>query len=774
MPPPAGDLVGRPHPISQFVLKVHGRCDLACDHCYVFEHADQSWRRKDKMIMPGTVRAAAARIAEHATAWRLPRVHVILHGGEPLLLGEERLRAVLAELRATIEPATQLRVIMQTNGVRLTAGVCDLLVEYGVRVGVSLDGDAAANDLHRRFANGASSHAQVRRALALLRRPAYRSLYGGILCTVDLRNDPIAVYEALAAELPPRIDFLLPHATWETPPPRPGADPAPYATWLAAIHERWRADGRPMDVRLFDALLSTAAGGPSGSEQLGADAADVVVIETDGSWEQADSLKTAYAGAPDTGMSVFTHSVDQVSAHPAVHGRQLGVAGLSATCRACPVVQRCGGGLYAHRYREGTGFDNPSAYCGDLKELIRRVDSVEEVHMAESARTDAEYAEFLDEIAAGRGGAAAIQWLAGTQRAIARALLVAVADTAPRGPARDAWDLLTEIDRDAPAAVDQILAHPYLRVWAVAALKNADPREEVGHLASIAAVAGLRSGVEAELQVRVRGGEIHLPTLGTVRLADVHSGPARVSLGYDGFTVLAGDEKLTVDLTAPPTTRWRPARRITAGELDVLLEDGDPHRDCHRWEVAPALDAAEERAWRRDAALAWQVIGEQSPAQVPGLAVGLRAIVPLRADPAGRMRASTARDAFGAVAAARADHAALAVMLVHEFQHSKLGAVLDLFDLFDAESPVLMRVGWRPDERPIEGALQGTYAHLAVAEIWHHRAAGEGGEAARQTFEQYREWTLAAIDGLRGSGALTPLGEQFVDRMAVATEGWAS
>ena len=31
-------------PLSQFVLKVHSRCDLACDHCYVYEAADQSWR----------------------------------------------------------------------------------------------------------------------------------------------------------------------------------------------------------------------------------------------------------------------------------------------------------------------------------------------------------------------------------------------------------------------------------------------------------------------------------------------------------------------------------------------------------------------------------------------------------------------------------------------------------------------------------------------------------------------------------------------------------
>ncbi len=39
--------------ISQYVLKVCSRCDLACDHCYVYEHADQSWQAKPKIIAGG-------------------------------------------------------------------------------------------------------------------------------------------------------------------------------------------------------------------------------------------------------------------------------------------------------------------------------------------------------------------------------------------------------------------------------------------------------------------------------------------------------------------------------------------------------------------------------------------------------------------------------------------------------------------------------------------------------------------------------------------------
>jgi uncharacterized protein len=209
--------------LSQFVLKVHSRCDLACDHCYVYEHADQSWRGRPHAMALDTVRVAATRIAEHAAAHKLPEVHVVLHGGEPLLLGVERLRATLAELRAAITPVTGLDLRLQTNGVRLTEPACELFVEFDVKVGVSLDGDRAANDRHRRFASGASSHTQVLDALALLRRPGYRRIYAGILCTIDLRNDPVAVYEALLEQEPPAVELLFPHATWDQPPPRPAA-----------------------------------------------------------------------------------------------------------------------------------------------------------------------------------------------------------------------------------------------------------------------------------------------------------------------------------------------------------------------------------------------------------------------------------------------------------------------------------------------------------------------------------------------------------------------
>jgi len=298
-------------PIAEYVLKVASRCNLACDHCYVYGDPDRGWLRRPTVMDLATVRAAAIRIAEHAARHGLDRVAVILHGGEPLLVGGAALGRILAELRSVIDPVAELDLHLQSNGVRLTPAVCELLADQDVKVGISLDGDRLANDRHRRFADGTGSHDHVLRALELLRTPPYRAVYGGILCTIDIENDPIGVYEALLREEPPRIDFLLPHATWDHPPPRSEGLTTAYADWLLTIYDRWTADGRGVPIRILDSVLSLERGAGSGTEAVGPGAGAVAVIETDGSWEQVDSLKTVSEDAPRTGLDVRLHAVDE-------------------------------------------------------------------------------------------------------------------------------------------------------------------------------------------------------------------------------------------------------------------------------------------------------------------------------------------------------------------------------------------------------------------------------------------------------------------------------
>ena len=366
-----------PVPFREFIVKIHSRCDLACDYCYMYEMADQSWRLQPKRMSLDIARRAASRIAEHALNHKVPEIVLTLHGGEPLLAGHDLIWHLVTETRKAVEPEVQVRVRVQTNAVGLDEPYLQLFCELGVRVGISLDGTAEAHDRHRRFASGRGSYTAVRASLDRLRQDHFKHLFGGLLCTVDLRNEPVATYEALAAFDPPKIDFLLPHGTWNTPPPGRSLDPAdaPYGDWLIEVFNRWYPD--PVTgVRLFEDIIQLILGKTTAGEAVGLAPARLVVIETDGSIEQVDSLKATYDGAAKTGLHVNDDPFDSALSLPAVAARQLGVMALSPQCRACPIRLVCGGGLYAHRYRSGTGFLNPSVYCPDLMRLIRHIHQV--------------------------------------------------------------------------------------------------------------------------------------------------------------------------------------------------------------------------------------------------------------------------------------------------------------------------------------------------------------------------------------------------------------
>ena len=365
-----------PSPLHSFVLKVHSRCDLACDYCYMYRSHDQSWRTQPRTMTPATLTRTAERIAEHLSAHGTTEAGVVLHGGEPLLIGDEALTRTVRTLRTTVGDEVRLHVTLQTNGLRLTEQRLDLLGELGVRIGISTDGTRAAHDRHRRSADGRGSHARVETALRRLSSERHRPLFGALLCTIDLRNDPIRTYEALLTHNPPTIDFLLPLGNWRTPPP--GLDltgrRTPYADWLWAVFERWYgARTKETSVRLLDNLLALLLGATPQTEALGLSPVRYAVVDTDGSLTQDDTLRTAYDGAAHTGMDIHHHSFDTLLLHPGIAARQWGTAALSATCRTCPLHQVCGAGHYATRYAHDTGFANPSVYCADLTELIERV-----------------------------------------------------------------------------------------------------------------------------------------------------------------------------------------------------------------------------------------------------------------------------------------------------------------------------------------------------------------------------------------------------------------
>ncbi|MEW2544849.1 FxsB family cyclophane-forming radical SAM/SPASM peptide maturase [Streptomyces sp. NPDC047002] len=372
---------GTPVPFGQFVVKAHGRCNLACRYCYLYAGPDRTWRARPARAGDDVLARTAARIAEHARAHALPALSLVLHGGEPLLAGADRLAAFADLVRASVPADCAVHASVQTNATLLDAGRIDTLARHRVRVGISLDGGLPAHNAARVDHAGRPSWPAAARGARLLAERA-PDAYAGVLAVVDPRTDPVEFYESLLPLAPPALDLLLPHGNWTKPPPGlPGGDPAaapgttrptPYGDWLCAVFDRWWDAGRrETRIRLFEECAGLLFGLPGATESLGLDPVAAVVVETDGAIEQVDSLKSAYDGAAATGLDVFENSFDEALGHPAVAARQAGPGALARACRACPLLAVCGGGHYAHRYRAGRGFRHPSVYCADLDRLIR-------------------------------------------------------------------------------------------------------------------------------------------------------------------------------------------------------------------------------------------------------------------------------------------------------------------------------------------------------------------------------------------------------------------
>lgn len=359
---------------SQFIWKVNSRCNLACDYCYVYEMADQSWENQPMRMSEAVVDAASSRVAAFAGRTQVSQIVVAFHGGEPLLAPPEFYDETCRTIREKTPETTAIRFAMQTNGALLNESFLKVFERWGVHVGISLDGGREANDLHRRYRNGRSSYDDVMGGIELINRDRWRHLFSGILGVVDLRNDPHDVYETIKS-LTPKADLLLPHGNFDDPPygleTPEGRAKAPYAEWLSPLFDRWiKQDMETFNVRMFSSIVQMLAGGKSSVETLGGGVLPEIVIETNGEYQKVDTLKSAHAGAPEIGMTVFSNSIEEAAMHSYAQLSAAGATALSETCQVCPIQEVCGGGYLPHRYSRQNNFDNPSIYHEDLLRLI--------------------------------------------------------------------------------------------------------------------------------------------------------------------------------------------------------------------------------------------------------------------------------------------------------------------------------------------------------------------------------------------------------------------
>jgi uncharacterized protein len=387
----------------------------------------------------------------------------------------------------------------------------------------------------------------------------------------------------------------------------------------------------------------------------------------------------------------------------------------------------------------------------------------------------------FDGLAAGYGDAGAIGLLRAGQASRRRLLLRAVAETVPATAA--AMSLLTTVARVAPAIADEMLTHPVFDAWATGCLHAVRTGGDVdaGYLNGFVAALAARAGVPFTLPVPLRGGEVCLPTLGNAYGWPEEARNGWASATGDGSRLRIEGHGHGVTVAAPyraGAAGWQARRHMLSHGIRLGIEDLDGYRDCFQWPPRSRLSTADAQRFADLIDDALSLVVRHHPRHAEAIDGTLLALVPLTCPTREQSVSAAARLAFGAIGVSIPDDApTLALLLIHEFQHMKLGGLLDIVDLYRPDGEARHHAPWRADPRPVGALLQGVYAHVGVTDFWRVRRRTCGGHQARLAQVEFAYWlaqTRAAADTLAGSGELTAAGVRFVDRLLSTLEGWRS
>ena len=327
-----------------------------------------------KLISPDTVLATAQALSclleDQKTGFA-----VVLHGGEPLLVGPERLTRVLSSLTSALGPTCSLNI--QTNGILISEQILDICAYYECSMSVSLDGPAKIHDRWRTGHTGQPTHDRVLQGIEKLHRHSCSaSLFSGLLAVIDPTSDPLTVYQHLKSLYPPSIDFLYRDGNHnKLPPGKDSLRSTEYGKWLCDLFDIYITDATPPRIRLLDDLVKLILGGESQKEGVGLTDFGILVIETDGIVAKNDTLKSAYNGADrfKHPWSVYRHRLsDIVASAEFAHFHALQRPS-SSQCNTCSELRVCGGGMPLHRWSDQFGYNNPSIYCSDQLILIDHI-----------------------------------------------------------------------------------------------------------------------------------------------------------------------------------------------------------------------------------------------------------------------------------------------------------------------------------------------------------------------------------------------------------------
>jgi len=354
-----------------FVKPAGAACNLACRYCYYLGKGPPG-------VEGGTARMSddllESYIAQHIGASPDEIIRFSWHGGEPIILGLDYYRKIVAIERRRCPAGRTIVNGLQTNGTLLDEEWGRFLAAEGFSVGISLDGPREIHDHHRLTRDGRPSFDDTMRGYGILRRHGVPT---DILCVVGAHNVgcPLEVY-GFFREIGASYVTLLPLV--ERRPETPGGvspDTVPPEAWgdfLCAVFDEWadRGIGR-VRIQIVEEAARTAFGQEHSLCIFRPVCGDIPVVERNGDFYSCDH----YVDAHDRLGNIRETPLVELLESPAQ--RTFGLAKLETLplyCRTCEVLAMCNGECPKNRFALAPDGEPGLNYlCAGYKKFFNRV-----------------------------------------------------------------------------------------------------------------------------------------------------------------------------------------------------------------------------------------------------------------------------------------------------------------------------------------------------------------------------------------------------------------
>ena len=362
---------------KSIVVKATRACNLSCSYCY-----DRSRHRitsDRKSIIVSEV------VALLAQSLPVPsQILIVLHGGEPLLIGKDEFDRVIQEMRRANSQGHTFKLAIQTNATLIDdswadilAAAKDLLGERGI--GISIDGPPEINDVVRFTKNLKGSSKSIELAIDRLHK---RKIDFGLLCVVGAHNvnNPENVYAYFTGLSPGFIRFIPCFDLDESGQiAKYAITPMQYSEFLIKCYDTWLSDSNSLiPIDPFVSIIANLSGvdSPWCEYEAKSKCQGFALIDDNGGVASCDNWGERADRKEE--LSIFSMSkaklYDVLSNPYKSTDIPIRIKTLMQMCSECSVYKICYGGCLATRDEFLNNNKSLSyEYCAAKKKLIKHL-----------------------------------------------------------------------------------------------------------------------------------------------------------------------------------------------------------------------------------------------------------------------------------------------------------------------------------------------------------------------------------------------------------------